>query len=69
MRRYKSLYYWTKMQTFHFSRFSMKVQTLVFLFASHDYAGRKCDSVERSKLKEGETRVIRIQLWRSLVPC
>lgn len=47
----------------------MKEQTLVFLFASYDYSERKCDSVERSKLKEGETRVIMIQLWRSLVPC
>lgn len=55
MRPYKSLHYWTKVQTFHFSRFSMKEQTLVFLFASYDYSERKCDSVERSKLKEGET--------------
>lgn len=41
------------MQTFHFSRLSMNPQTLVFLFASYDYSERKCDSVERSKLKEG----------------
>lgn len=56
MRPYKSLYYWTEVQTFHFSRLSMKPQTLVFLFASYDYSGRKCDSVERSKLKEGRNK-------------